>query len=86
MRATYELDKRVEVAIRRRARNLGLTESEFVNKTFTDLLHLDILDRLRERPTDLTEDEALQLAREELNAFRAERDRGRDEDDGDVRS
>lgn len=82
MRATYELDKRVEVAIRRRARNLGLTESEFVNKTFADLLHLDILDRLRALDSDLTEQEALDLAYEELDAARAERDREQDGDGG----
>ena len=82
MRATYELDNRVEVAIRRRARNLGLTESEFVNKTFTDLLHLDVLDRLRELDSDLTEQEALDLAYEELDAARAERDREQDGDGG----
>lgn len=82
MRATYELDNRVEVAIRRRARNLGLTESEFVNKMFTDLLHLDVLDRLRELDSDLTEQEALDLAYEELDAARAERDREQDGDGG----
>ncbi|MBO0688648.1 MAG: hypothetical protein J2P40_03620 [Candidatus Dormibacteraeota bacterium] len=78
VRATYELDKRVEVAIRRRARNLGLSDSEFVNRTFTDLLHLDVLDRIRQVRSDLTEEEALDLAYEELDAARADRERGQD--------
>lgn len=78
VRATYDLDKRVEVAIRRRARNLGLSDSEFVNRTFTDLLHLDVLDRIRQVRSDLTEEEALDLAYEELDAARADRERGQD--------
>lgn len=70
---TYELDPRVAVAVQRRARNLGITQSEVVSGTLSDAFDLGILDELRQNPSGLTEEESLRLAYEELKAARAER-------------
>jgi hypothetical protein len=72
---TLELDSRVEIAIRRRARNLGISESEFVNRTLHECLDLGVLDELRGRPpTDLTDDEVSDIVQAEIDAYRRERD------------
>ena len=79
---TYELDPRVAVAVQRRARNLGISESEVVSSTLSDAFDPGILDELRQSPSDLTEEESLRLAYEELKAARAERKQGASKQDG----
>lgn len=76
VRVSLDLDPRVRVAVQRRARNLGLTESEFVNRTLHECLGLGVLDELRQRPpSDLTDDETSDIVQSELDAYRRERDR-----------
>lgn len=75
VRVSLDLDPRVRVAVQRRARNLGLSESEFVNRTLYECLELGVLDELRQRPpSDLTDEETADIVQSELDAYRRERD------------
>lgn len=81
VQATFELERRVAVAIRREAARLGLTESQLVNSALVERLGLEIFERLRSLPDRLPPDEAVKLAYEELEAMRAEKDEAGDEDE-----
>lgn len=75
---TLDLDSRVATAIQRRARNLEISEGEFVSRTLYDSLDLGALDQLRNRPPiDVSEEDVLEDAHQELDAYRRERDRPR---------
>lgn len=72
-KVTYEIDEQLRRAIKRAAVNSGLREYEIVDRALRAYLGWDIMDRLRDRAPQLSEEEAMRLAYEELHAVRADR-------------
>jgi predicted transcriptional regulator len=73
-KVTFELDEKVRRALKQAAINMNLPEKEIHERALREYLGLDILNRLRKRPTLLTEEEAAELANAELHAMRRERE------------
>lgn len=74
-KATVYLDPDVLRATRVRAARTGKRDSDVVEEALREYLGIGLLERIWER-ADLSEDEAMKLANDELHAMRAER-RGR---------
>ena len=72
-KTTVYLDEDILRATRVAAARRGKRDSEVFEDALRAYLRLDVIDRIRSR-SDLTEEEALQLAYSELRAMRAERD------------
>ena len=75
VKVTFELTDRVRRALKQAAVNRRETEKEIHERALRQYLGLDIVERLREQPTELTEKDALKLANEEVHAARKERKR-----------
>lgn len=71
-RVSFDLDAEVLRVLRARAAESGVSESEMFERAFCAADLQDLLKDIRRR-SDLDEDEAMQLAREELSAARAEK-------------
>jgi plasmid stability protein len=71
-KATVYLDPEVLRAMRIRAARTGRRDSDVVEDALREYLGLDVIDRIRSK-SDLSSDEALRLAYEELDAMRRER-------------
>ena len=70
---SIDLDADVAVILRAHAAEAHLSEGEIVDRAIRAYDLRSLLAQIRER-SDLDEDEAIALAREELKAARAERD------------
>ena len=70
---SIDLDADVAAILRARAAEAHLSEGEIVDRAIRAYDLRSLLAQIRER-SDLDEDEAIALAREELKAARAERD------------
>jgi hypothetical protein len=73
VKTTVYLDERLRRAAKQAAARSGLHEYEVFESALKKYLGWDILDDLRARHSDLTDDEAVKLAYDELHAYRAER-------------
>jgi predicted transcriptional regulator len=73
VKVTFELDERVRRALKQAALNTGRPEKEIHEKALRNFLRLDIIDRLGQRPGELSEAEAMRIANEEVHAARRER-------------
>ena len=73
VKVTVELDEKVRRALKQAALNSGRPEKEIHEQALRSYLHLDIIDRLGQAPSDLSEEEAIRLANEEVHAARRER-------------
>ncbi len=73
-KATVYLDPDVLRAARVHAARTGKSASDVVEDALREYLGLGLLQRIRAK-ADLSEDEAMKLANDELHAMRAERDR-----------
>jgi len=71
-KATVYLDPGVLRATRALATRTGKRDSDIVEEALREYLGLALLQRIREK-SDLTEEEALELAYDELHAMRADR-------------
>lgn len=71
-KVTFELDARVRRALKQAALNLGRPEKEITEQALRQYLHLDIVERMGQRESQLSEEEALQLANAEVHAARRE--------------
>jgi hypothetical protein len=71
-RVSFEFDSEVLRLLRARAAESGLSESEILERAFYASDLQDLLKDIRSR-SDLDEDAATALAREELSAARAEK-------------
>jgi hypothetical protein len=71
-RVSFDLDTEVLRVLRARAAESGVSESEIFERAFCAADLQDLLKDIRSR-SDLDEDAAMQLAREELSAARAEK-------------
>lgn len=71
-KATVYLDPEVLRATRVRAARTGKRDSDVVEEALREYLGLTVIDEIRAK-ADLDEDEAMQLAYEELHAMRRER-------------
>jgi hypothetical protein len=69
-KVTFELDDRLRRAAKQAALNSGLKEYQVFERALKTYLGWDIMDRLRARVPELTEDEAMRLAYEEVHAQR----------------
>jgi hypothetical protein len=69
---SVELDDGVLRATRAYAAQKGKSESEVIEEALHEHLGFDLVERIQER-ANLSEEEALTLAYEELHAMRAER-------------
>jgi hypothetical protein len=69
---SVELDDGVLRATRAYAAQKGKSESEVIEEALREHLGFDLVERVQER-ANLSEEEALTLAYEELHAMRAER-------------
>jgi hypothetical protein len=69
---SVELDDGVLRATRAYAAQKGKSESEVIEEALREHLGFDLVERIQER-ANLSEEEALTLAYEELHAMRAER-------------
>ncbi len=72
VKVTFELDERVRRALKQAALNMRLKEKDIHERALRQYLGLDLIERLRQRPSELTEEEALELANAELHASRGE--------------
>lgn len=72
-KTTVYLDEDILRATRVAAARHGKRDSEVVEEALRSYLGLEVIDRIRSR-SNLTEEEALELAYSELRAMRAERD------------
>lgn len=72
-KVTIELDEKVRRALKQAALNLGRPEKEITEQALRQYLHLDIVERLGLRQSQLSEDEATRIANEEVHAARRER-------------
>ncbi len=70
--ATVRLDDEVLDAVRQEAARSGRSEDQVVEAAVRRYIRPSVLDRLRER-SRLDEDEAMEIAREEIAAHRRER-------------
>ena len=75
-KATVYLDPEVLRAARVQAARTGKRDSDVVEETLREYLGLALLQRIWEK-ADLSEDEALELAYDELHAMRADREHAR---------
>jgi hypothetical protein len=73
-KTTVYLDPQVLRAARVAAARAGKRDSDVVEEALREYLGLAVIDRIRSR-SELDEDEAMQLAYEELHAMRRERSR-----------
>ncbi|MEP7105947.1 MAG: hypothetical protein ABI838_08880 [Chloroflexota bacterium] len=74
-KVTFELDERVRRALKQAALNMHLNEKDIHERALRQYLGLDIIERLRQRPSELTEEQALELANEEVHAARRDREK-----------
>lgn len=77
VKVTVELDERVHRALKQAALNHHLKEKVIHERALREYLGLDIVHRLRERPSGLTERQALALANQEVHAARRRRRKSR---------
>jgi hypothetical protein len=75
-KATVYLDPEVLRAARVQAARTGKRDSDVVEEALREYLGLALLQRIWEN-ADLSEDEALELAYDELHAMRADREHAR---------
>jgi hypothetical protein len=73
VKTTVYLEERLRRAVKQAAARSGQHEYEVFERALKEYLGWDILDDLWARNSDLTEDEAMRLAYDELHAHRAER-------------
>lgn len=71
-KVTIELDEKVRRALKQAALNLGRPEKEITEQALRQYLHLDIVERLGQRESQLSEEEATRIANEEVHAGRRE--------------
>lgn len=69
-KVTVELDEKVRRALKQAALNLGRPEKEIAEQALRQYLHLDIVERLGRRESQLSDDEASQIANAEVHAAR----------------
>ncbi len=74
-KVTIELDEKVRRALKQAALNLGRPEKEITEQALRQYLRLDIVQRLGQRQSKLSEEQASQIANEEVHAARRERRR-----------
>ncbi len=72
VKTTVYIDERLRRAAKQAAVRSGVHEYEVFESALKKYLGWDILDELWARDSDLTEDEAMRLAYDELHAHRAE--------------
>jgi predicted transcriptional regulator len=72
---TIELDEKVRRALKQAALNLGRPEKEITELAIRHYLHLDIVDRLGQSKSQLSEEEAAKIANAEVHADRRDRRR-----------
>jgi predicted transcriptional regulator len=77
VKVTFELSDRVRRALKQAALNRGETEKEIHERALRQYLGLDIVERLRERPSELSEVQATKVANEQVHAARKERKRAK---------
>jgi hypothetical protein len=70
VKVTVEIDERVRRALKQAALNSGRPEKEIHEEALRTFLRLDIIDRLGQRPNELSEVEAMRIATEEVHAAR----------------
>ena len=70
VKMTVELDEKVRRALKQAALNLGRSEREITEQALREYLHLDIVERLGRRQSQLSEAEADRIADEEVHAVR----------------
>ena len=75
VKVTFELSERVRRALKQAALNRRETEEEIHERALRQYLGLDIVERLRERPSQLSEVQATKMANEQVHAARKERKR-----------
>ena len=75
-RLTVYLDPEVAQALRVAAARRKMKDSELVEEALRDKLLFTLFDPARDRGSELTEDEAMELALEAQREVRAERRRG----------
>ena len=75
VRTTLTIDERVLRAAKVRAARLGKGDSEYIEEALRRDLGFELLDKIWARNSDLSEDEAMELAVSEVHAMRAERRR-----------
>jgi len=73
VKTTVYIEERLRRAAKQAAARSGVHEYEVFEGALKKYLGWDILDDLWARNANLTEDEAMQLAYDELHAYRAER-------------
>lgn len=72
---TLAIDDKLYAAIKRRAAAEGVTDTALVETALRSYLNgQTIIDRIHQRNRNLSEQDALDLAYSELDAYRAERD------------
>jgi predicted transcriptional regulator len=74
-KVTIELDERVRRALKQAAVNQGRPEREITEQALRQYLHLEIVERLGEKKSKLTDEQASRIANEEVHALRRERRR-----------
>ncbi len=72
VKTTVYIEERLRRAAKQAAVRSGVHEYEVIESALRKYLGWDILDDLWARHSDLTEDEAMKLAYDELHAHRAE--------------
>jgi len=76
VKVTVELDERVRRALKQAALNAGRPEKEIHEQALRSYLRLDVIDQLGKTVGSLSEEEAIQIANEEVHAARRERKQG----------
>ncbi len=74
-KVTIVLDEKVRRALKQAALNLGRPEKEITEQALRHYLHLDIVERLGQRQSQLSEEEGARIANDEVHAARRERRR-----------
>lgn len=84
VKTTVYIEERLRRAAKQAALTSGVHEYQVFEEALKRYLGWDILDDLWARHPDLTEDEAMRLAYDELRAYRADQERGRDQNVGGI--
>ena len=69
-KVTVELDEKVRRALKQAALNLGRPEKEITEQALRQYLHLDIVERLGQRESQLSDAEASEIANAEVHGAR----------------
>ena len=73
VRTTVTIDERVLRAVRVKAARAGRRDSEVIEDALRRDLGFELLERIWERNTDLSEEEALELANDAVHEMRRKR-------------